>query len=155
MFLRQNLADQATHMKARGKRGRGKREELVSTGGYSFIYRIRENRAKRRDKSESRFRNLFISPCVARHCFFREKKACRLGIKRARWPKPFHSSSSPHQPLDKATFSLCSLNHANPAYNAYLLFCFSIKIKWKKKKRVFIFLIRLRRMRCKTFLLIR
>lgn len=142
-------------MKARGKRGRGKREELVSTGGYSFIYRIRENRAKRRDKSESRFRNLFISPCVARHCFFREKKACRLGIKRARCAltQALSLLLLPPQPLDKATFSLCSLNHANPAYNAYLLFCFSIKIKWKKKKRVFIFLIR--ETRCKTFLLIR
>lgn len=104
-----------------------------------FIYlphtrwRIHENRAKRWDKSESRFRNLFISPCVARHCFFREKKACRLGIKRARCA--LTQALSPPQPLDKATFSLCSLNHANPAYNAYLLLCSPISIKIKKKKK--------------------
>lgn len=104
-----------------------------------FIYlphtrwRTHENRAKRWDKSESRFRNLFISPCVARHCFFREKKACRLGIKRARCA--LTQALSPPQPLDKATFSLCSLNHANPAYNAYLLLCSPISIKIKKKKK--------------------
>lgn len=55
-------------------------------------------------------------------------QACSMRVD----PSPF---TPPPQPLDKATFSLCSLNHANPAYNAYLLLCSPISIKIKKKKK--------------------
>lgn len=62
----QNLFDQGTHTGMT----RVKKRELVSSyaGGihlFTAYDGARESRETARDKSESRFRNLFISPCVA------------------------------------------------------------------------------------------
>lgn len=101
----QNLFDQVVHTrmtrvkKKKGTEARSKgNSRFIVCGRYSFIYRIRwRTRIEGNGERQKRIqvsKPFYFSVC--RHCFFREKKACRLGIKRARCALTQALSPSPN-----------------------------------------------------------
>lgn len=131
----QNLFDQVVH--TRMTRVKKKREQrharkgtLVSScaGGIHLFTMAHENRGKRRETKANPGFETFLFLRVSPLFFQGEEsvsprdQACSMRVD----PSPFTLP----QPLDKATFSLCSLNHASPAYNASI-FSFVPPFRWK------------------------
>lgn len=134
-FLRQNLSYKGTTRVKKGtedSKGNSFQRAVFIYLPHTMAH-TRESSETVRQKRIQVSKPFYFSMCRAPLFFQGEEsvsprdQACSMRVD----PSPF----TPPQPLDKATFSLCSLNHANPAYNAYLLLCSTIFDKNKREKK--------------------